>query len=277
MPVKNVRGQDGHPELTFSRADAKVLDNLWDDIVSGRVVLPAGHASPPPPEPATGNVFCPTGPGGGIKPNCKVSELGGAGRADLREAGSRSDLAKATHKPSTKEKQDHAKATQATVAHAVGGWEVSDNAVADVMVGDGAKRHGVEVKTLLDSDNDRINMHRDAYERKAKWTSESPDHSFHTIATDDRDVFRGGENKAQYSGHKYYYKRGGGSFLLTSMHPVSSYEEARRLMDLPDDKLPPLARPSAAWKGTVAKAKRWKGKGVNVSEVARKAQQEAAQ
>lgn len=197
-----------------------------------------------------------------------------APRVPEQKPSSKAELAKATHKPSTKAKQDHAKANQDVVAKGIGGQVVQDNAPTDVIVKHEAGVHGVEVKTMLDNDNDRIKMNKGAYDRKAKWCAETGS-TLHVSATDDRDVFDGGANAHQFSGNKLYYKRGGGSFALSGMHPCKDQAEFRAMMDLPDDQLPEKARPLPAWQARVKLARAWKAKGVNKSTTAIAAQQAA--
>ena len=227
-----------------------------------------GEGGKPGPCPEQGGKDAPKGKDKGSKP-------AKGPRVPEQQPNQKALLAKQTHKPSTKAKQDHAKANQDVVAKGVGGQVVSDNAPTDVTVPrKGGGVHGVEVKTMVDNGNSRVKMNKGAYDRKAKWSAETGN-PLHTSVTDDRDVFDGGKNKDQYSGNKLYYKRGGGSFAVNGMHPVKDHAEMARLMELPDDKLPELAKPLPAWTARVKQASGWKAKGLNKSAAAAAAQQAA--
>ncbi len=118
---------------------------------------------------------------------------------------SKSDAAKRTHKPSTARKQRRGEAEQKRLSGAVDGKDTGDNEAFDVLVG----RHAVEVKTVIDNDNDKITVHPDSRRRKEKYASENG-LEMHTVAVD----VRGGRRM-------YYHKPGVGAFRLGGMEKVS--------------------------------------------------------
>lgn len=138
---------------------------------------------------------------------------GGTGVVEL----SRAERALATYKPSTRDKQKRAAESQAVVANAVKGQDLPDNEPVDVIVTTRNTVHGIEVKTLLDNDNDKITMHKASLARKEEWVDKN-DGVGHTIVVDAR-----GETRA------YYYKEGFGSFRLGSMQRVA-LAQLRRLV-----------------------------------------------
>jgi len=117
----------------------------------------------------------------------------------------KAELAKRTHKPSTKEKQQRGEAEQARLAKAVGGHDEGDNLPFDVVKGG----HGVEVKTVMDNNNDKITVHPDSRRRKER-EARKRKLKIHTVAID----VRGGRRN-------YYHREGVGSFRLSAMEKVS--------------------------------------------------------
>ena len=87
------------------------------------------------------------------------------------------------------------------------------------------KTKGIEVKTMIDNDNDKITMRKGAVEKKTAWMRRNHA-SVHTVVVDDRDKF-GNKN---FSGHRLYYRRGFGSFRLVNMIKVESPEHLKRLL-----------------------------------------------
>jgi len=134
-----------------------------------------------------------------------------------------------TYKPSTKAKQDHAEAAEKELARKLKGKKSGDNKEVDVTVRIGRVDHGIELKTMLDNGNDKITMHPESRRRKEKW-GRKRGRRLHTVVIDDRDVFDGGKNKDQYSGHRLYYKGGVGAFRLGKMRKVKSFAELRRIL-----------------------------------------------
>jgi hypothetical protein len=153
-------------------------------------------------EPPTDNAFCPTGKGGGIDDSCSPGK-----------SRSRSELAKRTYKPSTAAKQRKGEAEQSRLAKLTGSFETEDNAAFDLIKG----KNGVEVKTLIDNDNDKITVHPESRRRKEEFAHRN-NLKMHTVAVDTRGGRRG-----------YYYKAGVGAYRVASMEKLSLQELNERL------------------------------------------------
>jgi hypothetical protein len=131
---------------------------------------------------------------------------GGTATEEKPQGDDRATRAKLTYKPSTGEKQRVARKEQQRVADVIGGENILGHMPFDVHVGD---RVGIEVKTIMDNNNDKITLHPDSKERKLSFARKHRMRSIHTVAVD----VRGGKRK-------YYYKKGIGAFRLTSMEEV---------------------------------------------------------
>lgn len=132
---------------------------------------------------------------------------------------SKSELAKASYKPSTAAKQRKGEAEQARLATMIGikGLDnTEDNAPFDLL---SKQAHiGVEVKTLIDNNNDKITMHPESRQRKLAFAAKN--HlTTHTVAIDTR----GGKRA-------YYYRAGLGSFTLSGMQKIGLAELREKLM-----------------------------------------------
>lgn len=121
-------------------------------------------------------------------------------------AGGRVARARRTHKPSTAKKQRLGEAEQGRLAGLIGGRNTDDNAPFDVIV---RGKHGVEVKTVMDNNNDKITVHPKSRRRKERRAKEMG-YQVHTVAIDVR-----GDKRS------YYHKQGVGAFRLSSMDKVS--------------------------------------------------------
>ena len=136
-------------------------------------------------------------------------------------------------------------------AKAVGGLSLRDNEPVDVIVlHEGVVQHGIELKTMVSNANGKITMKASAMEKKAAWMEKN--HApFHTVVFDDQKVFNAnGQGKhGPDSGRQIYYKRGFGSFRVSSMHPVKDMAELTKLMNTPDAGLPAAAKPPASYPG----------------------------
>jgi len=118
---------------------------------------------------------------------------------------SKSQAATRTYKPSTVEKQRKGEAEQLLLSKAIGGINTDDNKPFDVLVGS----NGVEVKCVIDNDNDKITVHPESRIRKEQ-EAKRLKLKTHTVAIDTR------------SGRRvYYYRSGVGAFRLSSMERVS--------------------------------------------------------
>lgn len=149
-----------------------------------------------------------------------IGEKGGQGSGNFAHAGrpgeiggsapgagyssERSERAKASHKPATREVQAKGDANQKHLANKLDGVETADNAPFDVIVGD---RDAVEVKTIVRGKNDKITMHPESRLRKER-AARANRYRSHTVVFDDRDG-------------SIYYKKGVGSFRLKNMEKVS--------------------------------------------------------
>lgn len=140
------------------------------------------------------------GAGGGasLGPD-KGGEYGGSATAD------RAARAKASHKSATKEKQQLGEAEQKRLASLVKGINTDDNEAFDVLV----KNKAVEVKTVMDNNNDKITMHPESRVRKEEYARKNKMQA-HTVVIDTR----GGKRI-------YYHKEGVGAFRLGSMNRVT--------------------------------------------------------
>ena len=142
----------------------------------------------------------------GLKPKKSVKHLPGQhDQSSHAHGGSRSRVAKRTHKPATKEKQRRGEAEQARLATAVGGRDEGDNLPFDIIRG----KHAAEVKTVIDNNNDKITVHPESRRRKEA-EAKAKGYVIHTIAID----VRGGRRS-------YFHKSGVGSYRLNSMDQVS--------------------------------------------------------
>jgi hypothetical protein len=113
----------------------------------------------------------------------------------------------ASYKPSTKAKRRVSEQSEADVAKAIRGKQLGDNEPADVTKG----KHAVEVKTIVDGNNDKITMHPESLARKMKQKA-----TWHTVVVD-----------ARGTGKSYYYKKGLGSFRIANMDKVSLKDLAK--------------------------------------------------
>jgi hypothetical protein len=122
-------------------------------------------------------------------------------------------LALNSYKPSTAAKQRKGEAEQARLATVVGLANTDDNAPFDLLGG----KVAVEVKTLIDNDNDKITVHPESRLRKEAFAS-SHGLSMHTVAIDTRG-----------SARAYYYRAGVGAYRLGNMERISVADLRSRL------------------------------------------------
>lgn len=139
----------------------------------------------------------------------------------------RAERARAAHNVFTKQKEAWATGNEKQVVQMVKGEGTDNNLPVDVIVRDGNKTIGIEVKTMLDNKAGKITMRSDALVRKAKW-ARSNHGSLHTLILDDRDKF--GAVAKLYSGHRVYYQKGVGSFRLSTMTKVKDAAHLGRLL-----------------------------------------------
>lgn len=106
--------------------------------------------------------------------------------------------------------------------------------------------HGIELKTMVTNKANKITMKRSAMERKAEWEKNNKA-TFHTVVIDDSAVFNAnGEGKHDESKRRIFYRRGFGSFRVGTMHEVKNVAELKKLLDTPNEKLPPAAQRKAS-------------------------------
>lgn len=135
------------------------------------------------------------------------------GRGSKGKDMDKAERAKASHKPSTVEKQRRAEAEQRKFAAAVGGANDGDNLAFDVRRG----RHAIEFKCVMDNANDKITMHSPSRRRKEAFAKKNRLVA-HTVVKD----IRG-------SSPVYYYRQGVGAFRLGSMEKVTLADLKERL------------------------------------------------
>lgn len=178
----------------------------------------------------TANVFCPTGPGGGVDPGC--SPHGGVG-TQQKFVGEK--VGKAEHVRAGEIEEEVA----AMVGGKVKSFEGGRYSPRDVTL----PGHDIEVKSIQVRSNNSISVHDDALVRKAdahaKAEREGKARALHTVVVDDRDR---GARADKYSGHRVYYKRGSGRYTLSKMHQVKDARELRRLIKAKDEDLPDKAK-----------------------------------
>ena len=132
-------------------------------------------------------------------------------------------------KPANARIQRHAERNERLLRERIGGTatRLVQNEPVDLLVTFGDKKVGVEVKTLINNENDKITVRSKALEKKRRWGKEN-DAEIHTIVIDDRDAY----NPKLFSGHKVYHRDDTGSFRLGTMTKVESDEHLRRLLKI---------------------------------------------
>ena len=133
--------------------------------------------------------------------------------------------AKLAANPARKNWQDHGEANELRVAKMVKGVGLDDNEPMDVITMLDDKVHGIEVKTFVDNKASKVTMSKSALKNKTRWRRENKA-TMHTVIVDDRDQF----TPDLYSGHRLYYKRGVGSFRLSTAIKVKDAKHLRELM-----------------------------------------------
>lgn len=148
--------------------------------------------------------------------------------------------AKAAHKLVDKSIQRYAEEhNEPRFAKVLSGKSLPDSEPVDVET----EKAGIELKTMVDNDNDKLTMDTYAQIRKVLWEQETGK-TFHTVVSDDRAVYNArGEGSHDDSKRVYFYRRGiAGSARVGTMLRVESEDELKRLMAMPEDKLPAAAR-----------------------------------
>jgi len=117
---------------------------------------------------------------------------------------SKSELARASYKPATKENQAKAEASEASLAKALGASRTPDNSPFDLLKG----KNAIEIKTII-SGHPKITMHGESLARKVAFAKDNKV-AVHTVVVDKR-----GDPT------KYFYAARLGSLNLNSMQSVS--------------------------------------------------------
>lgn len=160
----------------------------------------------------------------------RPGEKGGSGEGGEKVRNERSLRALKAFIPVTREGQQKAEATEHYVAKVAGGKVIEGtidprtgkafrNAPVDVVTTYGGRKQGIEVKTLLNQTNDKLTVRKAAAEKKTFW-ARSNHATVHIVAVDHR---RGKSGQL-------YYRKGHGSFRLSSMTKVKGPSHLRKLL-----------------------------------------------
>lgn len=162
---------------------------------------------------------------------------------------SKAELAKQTSRYVGAEVQRYSEEhCEPVLAGKLGGASLRDNEPVDVQVTTAGGPHGIELKTMTDNKQNKVYMKANAMQRKRDWMRANRAH-FHTVVFDDEAVFNArGRGRHDDTKRVIYYKRGVGSFRVSSMHRVKDFDELKRLLDTDTAKLPPGARPSTEYR-----------------------------
>lgn len=176
-----------------------------------------------------------------------------------RQMSEKASKAKASHHMIDGKVQRYAEEhNEPRFAKAMGGVSFPDSEAVDVVIADnrGVAAHGIELKTVVDNKNNKITMKRSAMERKWQWEKKNKA-TYHTVVLDDSAVF---EAKGKVEGlhpkeqadkygkahdeskRRIFYRRGVGSFRIGGMHECKDMAELKKLLAMPDDKLPEAAQ-----------------------------------
>lgn len=156
----------------------------------------------------------------------RPGEKGGSGEGGAEKVrNERSLRALKAFIPIHAESQRHAERNELDVRKMVGGQRTDDNKPVDVITTINGKVKGIEVKTMVNNTNDKITMRKAAIEKKVAW-GRANHATTHTVVIDDR----GKLGNKGYSGHRIHYRKGPGSFRLSSMTKVNSAAHLKELL-----------------------------------------------
>ena len=141
----------------------------------------------------------------------------------------RKQRAKSTHKPVTKEKNAWGRGNEDKLAEALNAKVDDDNDPMDIQLKVGTKTIGIEVKTMLDNSNDKITVHPKSRRRKEQWAKDN-NAVITMVVFDDRDKWERGSHKDKWSGNRIYFANRVGALRLTSMQPVGSLAELKKIL-----------------------------------------------
>jgi len=135
-----------------------------------------------------------------------------------RGPSTRSERAKTSHVPMTKEKLASAIGHERDVVAAIGGEHIGGNKPVDVVIRSGGRiTHAIEVKAIFGK-RDKITMHGPSLARKEKFATKNKAEA-HTVAIDTR-----GRTPV------YYHRAGFGSYRLHSMTKATSISHLHKLV-----------------------------------------------
>jgi len=117
-----------------------------------------------------------------------------------------------SHVPMSKEKERIATQSEEVVARALKGKRTGDNHPMDVILTANKRRHGIEVKTIIDGKHNKITMHKESLARKLNWAKKNRAQT-HTVVV---------------KGQHVYYRKGLGSFRLETMQELDSFDDLAR-------------------------------------------------
>lgn len=157
----------------------------------------------------------------------------------------RMEAAKASHKRTARAEKDYAKANEHKFANHIGGKSFPDNDPSDVDIEVGGKGHHLELKSMLTSEQGKVNVARESIGRKVAKSQETGN-PFHVVVLDDRDVYNAGASKDLHSGNRMYFKTGVARYNVKDMHPVKDEQEIRDLLARPYNEWPEKAKASKA-------------------------------
>jgi hypothetical protein len=183
------------------------------------------------------------GPGGGSnedapEPAASAPAKKAKPKVPEKQRNEKAELAKKHYKATNKEVQRYAETyNEPRFAKVVGGVSHPDNEPMDVTAKSGDL---CELKTMVDNSNSKITM--DSYSQVRKIVKEQETgKTFHTIVSDDQAIYNA-KGEGQHGNDKdrvYYYRRGvAGSARLEGLHRCKDEAELKKLMAMPEDKLP---------------------------------------
>lgn len=128
----------------------------------------------------------------------------------------RATRATRSYKPVTPAKRVIARAAEQRVAQMVGGDTTAQNDVLDVLLTIGRRKHGIEVKAMIDNANAKITMHPESLADKVSF-GQTQRTTLHTVVIDT-------------ATDRVYYRNGVGSFRLHTMTAVSGADHLLQLI-----------------------------------------------
>lgn len=154
------------------------------------------------------------GPGSGCNPDAgKCGRPDGSGGKYGTDTTERRERAREAYNGVDKEKWAIAHQSELSLAAAIGGERVANNAPFDVVKG----KTAFEVKTIVGGKNDKITMHPDSRRRKLREVRRKGYKQVFTVVID-----------ARKTPPRVYMAKGLGSFRLRNMQQMGSLRELAR-------------------------------------------------